>query len=77
MSANPLKGSEREPIPGAKSVGKSDPTERLEVTLLVRRQAASDLQDKVKKLVGGDRSRITREEFAKTVRSCSGRPLGG
>ena len=65
MSANPLKGSERKPIPGANSVGKSDPTERLEVTLLVRRQAASDLQDKVKKLIGGDRSRITREEFAK------------
>ena len=48
MPGNPLKGSERQPIPGAKSVGKSDPAERLEVTVLVRRSAADDLQKKVK-----------------------------
>jgi len=65
MPGNPLKGSERQPIPGAKSVGKSDPSERLEVTVLVRRSAADDLQKKVKELVAGGRSRISREEFAK------------
>jgi kumamolisin len=65
MAGHPLKGSERQPIPGAKSVGKSDPTERLEVTVLVRRQEAADLKDKLKKLVGGGRARISREEFAK------------
>ncbi|MGA6972898.1 MAG: S53 family peptidase [Candidatus Binatus sp.] len=66
MSEHPLKGSERQPMPGAKSVGKSHSAERLEVTVLVRRQAAADLQDKVKKLVGGGRSHISRHEFAKT-----------
>ena len=65
MPGNPLKGSERQPIPGAKSVGKSDPKERLEVTVLVRRSAADDLQNKVKELVRGGRSHISREEFAK------------
>src|SRR5271156_495838 len=65
MPGNPLKGSERQPIPGAKSVGKSDPSERLEVTVLVRRSAADDLQKKIKELVGGGRSHINREEFAK------------
>ena len=65
MPGNPLRGSERQPIPGAKSVGKSDPAERLEVTVLVRRSAADDLQKKVKDLVAGGRSHISREEFAK------------
>ena len=65
MPGNPLKGSERQPIPGAKSVGKSDRAERLEVTVLVRRSAADDLQKKVKDLVAGGRSHISREEFAK------------
>ena len=65
MPGNPLKGSERQPIAGAKSVGKSDPAERLEVTVLVRRSAADDLQKKVKELVAGGRSHISREEFAK------------
>ena len=66
MSQNPLKGSERQPVPGAKSVGKSDPKERLEVTVIVRRRAADDLQKKVKELVKGGRSHISRDEFAKT-----------
>jgi kumamolisin len=66
MSQNPLKGSERQPVPGAKSVGKSDPKERLEVTVIVRRRAADDLQKKVKELNRGGRSRISRDEFAKT-----------
>src|SRR5271163_2495355 len=66
MPGNPLKGSERQPVPGAKSVGKSDPKERLEVTVIVRRRAADDLQKKVKELVKGGRSHISRDEFAKT-----------
>src|SRR5277367_6817469 len=66
MSQNPLKGSERQPVSGAKSVGKSDPKERLEVTVIVRRRAADDLQKKVKELVKGGRSHISRDEFAKT-----------
>ncbi len=65
MPPNPLKGSERHPMPGAKSVGKSDPKERLEVSVLVRRSGADDLTKKVKDLAGGGRSHVSREEFAK------------
>jgi kumamolisin len=67
MAKNPLKGSERQPLPGAKSLGKANPAERLEVTVLVRRRAGEDLQQKVKKLVGGDRleTRVKREDFAR------------
>ena len=77
MPGNPLKGSERQPISGAKSVGKSDPTERLEVTVLVRRSAADDLQKKVKELVAGGRSHISREEFAKRYGAAAGRHDSG
>ena len=38
VSRNSLKGSERQPLPGAKAVGKADPTERLEVSVLLRRR---------------------------------------
>jgi kumamolisin len=50
MATNPLKGSERQPLPGAKSLGKSDPAERLEVTLLLRRGNTDVLKERVKKL---------------------------
>lgn len=66
MPKNPLKGSERQPMSGAQSVGKADPAERLEVTVLVRRRAGDSLQQRVKKLASGDRSgaHIKREDFA-------------
>jgi kumamolisin len=47
---HPLKGSEREPLLGAKATGRADPGERLEVTILLRRQNAADLADRVEKL---------------------------
>jgi kumamolisin len=47
---HPLKGSEREPLLGAKATGHADPGERLEVTILLRRQNAADLTDRVEKL---------------------------
>jgi kumamolisin len=50
MARHPLKGSERKPVPGARSVGKSDPAERLEVTLLLRRRNADALKERVKKI---------------------------
>lgn len=40
MAIHPLNGSERAPPQGAKPVGKADPDERLEVTLLVRRRSS-------------------------------------
>ncbi len=47
MSENILTGSHREPLAGARAVGKSDPTERLEVTVLVRRQNADAFKAKI------------------------------
>ncbi len=65
MQNNPLTGSERQPMRGAKAVGKADPKERLEVTMLLRRGNADMLQERVRKLanredVGGY---LSREEF--------------
>lgn len=67
MPKNPLKGSERNPLPGARSVAKADPAERLEVTILVRRRADEALQEKAKALMRGERPRgyIKREDFAR------------
>lgn len=67
MAQHQLKGSERQPIPGARSVGKADPTERLEVTVLLRHRAAPDLQSRIQKLARGDKSggHIKREDFAR------------
>jgi hypothetical protein len=39
MAKIPLKGSERIALPGARVVAPADPTERLEVTVLVRPRA--------------------------------------
>ena len=67
MAPHALVGSEKEPVPGAQSVGKADPSERLEVTVLVRRRAGDALRQRVGKLAAGERStgHIPREEFAK------------
>ena len=66
MANRALKGSERKPMEGAHSVGKADPTERLEVTVLVRRRAAEALHDHVKQLhvTSARPKHLAREEFA-------------
>ncbi|SAL49793.1 S53 family peptidase [Caballeronia humi] len=66
MSKHPLMGSERAPFDGAQSVGKADPAERLEVTVLVRRGSSDALRTRVSKLVAGNASdgHIQREDFA-------------
>ena len=56
MSTNVLVGSHREPLPGARAVGKANPAERLEVTVLVRRQNADEFKAKVHNLAAGDRA---------------------
>src|SRR5271157_4580175 len=66
MPGHPLTGSERQPLPGARAVGKADPAERLEVAVVVRHRAGAALRDRVTKLASGDRSQrhLTREEYA-------------
>jgi kumamolisin len=65
VTRHSLVGSERQPLRGAKSVGKADPTERLEVSLVLRRRNGAALAERVKKLAtreatGGN---LSREEF--------------
>jgi kumamolisin len=67
MARHPLSGSERTPFEGARSVGKADPAERLEVSVLVRRHSSDALKEHVNKLAAGDATHghINREDFAK------------
>ena len=67
MAQNPLKGSERQPMHGAKAVGKADPTERLEVSVLLRRRNADALAERVSRLARRGRTvgHLSREEFDK------------
>lgn len=66
MAKHPLIGSERQPLPGARSVGAADPTERLEVTVLVRRRGGATLQTRVSRLAAGEKldGHLRREDFA-------------
>jgi kumamolisin len=67
MARIPLKGSERAPLSGSRAVGPADPSERLEVSVLLRRRGRQDLRDRVRRLATGDRSaeHLAREEFAR------------
>ena len=66
MAKVTLKGSERASLPGAHVVAPADAAERLEVSVIVRRRAARDMQSRVAALASGDRSRafMSREQFA-------------
>jgi kumamolisin len=65
MPNNPLVGSDRKPLPGARSIGKVDPGERLEVTLVLRHRQHDALQERVRKIAAGDKSErhLTHEEY--------------
>jgi kumamolisin len=64
MATKLLKGSERLPVPGAKAIGKADPTERLEVTLLLRRTNTDAFKENVKTLANrAGKRHLPREEF--------------
>jgi kumamolisin len=71
MSSFLLAGSERAPVPGSHSVGRADPAERLEVTLLLRRGSATALADAAAKLHHLERARLrlTRPDFARSFGS--------
>jgi len=61
----PLKGSERQPLSGARAVGKADPDERLEVTVVLRRRNVAALTERAKKLArrGSAGNHLSREQF--------------
>src|SRR5580704_7291719 len=67
MANHPLIGSERQPLPGARSVGAADPKERLEVSVLVRCRGGAVLENRVKALAAGGKAggHLSREDFAK------------
>ena len=66
MASKALAGSMRSPLPGAKSIGKADPSERFEVSVIVRRRRENTFADGVAAAVAGDRSKRTRhEDFAR------------
>src|SRR5215469_737531 len=66
MPKNPLAGSERTPLLGARSVGKANPSERLEVTVVLRHRQHDALQERVRKIATGDKSQrhLTHDEYA-------------
>jgi kumamolisin len=66
MARIPLKGSEKTPLPGSRAVGPADPTERLQVSMLLRRRGQREFQERVHRITKGDRSVgiLTREQFA-------------
>ncbi len=65
MARFALSGSDRQALPGARAVGKADPHERLEVTVLLRRRDADALHARVAKLHAGDADAppLSHEEF--------------
>jgi len=67
MPKNALIGSARKPLPGARSLGKADPAERLEVSVLLRYRGSDALKDRVAKLAKGEQPgrHLSREEFAR------------
>ena len=67
MANIPLKGSERTAMRGARELAPTDPTERLEVTILVRRRARQDLAARVAACASGRTAGplLSRDEFAK------------
>jgi len=62
-----IAGSERVPLPGAKVVGAINPSQRIEITLQVRRKPGSSFDAKVSKIASqglADRKYLTRAELA-------------
>jgi kumamolisin len=67
MAKIPLKGSERAEVRGARALAPTDPTERLEVTILVRRRARQDFESRVAACASrrAPGPFLSRDEFAK------------
>src|SRR5882757_8234376 len=67
MAKVPLKGSERAAAPGARVLAPAETTERLEVSVILRRRGLGEMQSRVAALASGGRSRgvMSRDEFAR------------
>jgi kumamolisin len=67
MARRPLKGSERSPLPNSRALGPADPSERLEVTVVVRAADRPGLQERLRRLAKreGAPARLSRAEFAR------------
>ena len=67
MARVPLKGSERFPLAGSRVLGPADPTERVQISVLLRRRGGQALRDRVSRIARGDRSgeHLARDEFAR------------
>jgi kumamolisin len=64
MANTSLRGSERHPVPGARITAPADPSERFEVSVLVRRQARDELSSRIADLSAGKPAvPLTREGF--------------
>jgi kumamolisin len=65
MAANSIAGSERQPMLGAKATGNADPSEMLEVAVLLRRGNAEELKSRTARLAApaGAGDHLSREEF--------------
>jgi kumamolisin len=65
MANNPLQGSDRQPLPGATSIGQADPAEQLQVSVLLRRNNAEAFKARVARLAThpGERGHLSREAF--------------
>src|SRR6266436_7240781 len=66
MTLRPLRGSAREALPGARPAGKTEPNERFEVSILLKRQSSDVLGRHVARLARGERPDrpMTRQDFA-------------
>ena len=66
MARTALKGSEKTPLPGSRVVGPADPTQRVQVSMLLRRRGQREFQERVRRLTAGDASVgiLGREQFA-------------
>jgi kumamolisin len=65
MARHVLQGSERAPVAGANAVGKADPNERLEVSIILRRPQADAFNDRMKGMAPGAAvPHLEREKFA-------------
>jgi len=67
MVRRPLRGSEREPLPDSRVLGAADPSERLEVSVVVRSADRAGLQERLQRLARGEsqEGRLSRAEFAR------------
>jgi kumamolisin len=67
MARHPLDGSERHPVAGARSVGDADPSERLEVSIMLRHNNANHFNERGRQMGTRDPSRkhLARDEFAR------------